>query len=232
VTDVAIPDGFRLHIRALRGQVERGLCELAAALYAVNRKKLWKDWGYTSFINYVVRDLEMNPKVAYDAIGVFERFQPVWDRAQELPWNRLLEAAPLLTAQKRTPEALVAELAKPESTVRAIREWKEQELRPALPGDAAPAATAKGAPPPPPSSVLRRHEDVEVLARWTKDGTEWIKVGFFLPRALLEQFTDVLHLARRILGIERDADDTRWTLPRELEAVCQEVTPEWEAQLA
>lgn len=228
-------DDLRRQVQQLHAGVGSTLSALAEALHRIEQGKLYKAWGFTSFAHYVASDLEMKVSVAYQCVEVYRRYQVAWEDARRVAWNRLVEACPLITAGKKQPRELVVELADPKTTVKKIRAVKDQLLRTEQPHDKPPEGATVERVRGDAGSIdewVTRHPDMTVGAIHRANGVRWVEVTMRLPQPVLTELVEACLLARRMLGIERAPEDDRATIHRELEAMCQEVLPEWRSRLA
>src|SRR5262249_32115088 len=152
-------------------------------------------------------------------------YAPAWASARYVAWNRLVEAAPLVVQGEWNVQDLVQQLIDASATVRVIREWKAATLKVGEPlvAPAGEGRILKVVPTPragDPDVVI--HPDMELLDAYISNGTHWVKVVVTLPQPVLLMLVEVCSLARDRLGIQRAVEDDRWTLPAELEALCQE----------
>jgi hypothetical protein len=244
MSDVVTPevvqgDDLRARMQKLVRTVGESTFELAKQLYRVKEGRLYEAWGWRTFIDYLAGELEIGAKTAYQYISVYLTYQPVWERAQLVPWHRLVEAIPLVNARVQQPEQLVLRLAEPTSTVLAIRQWKTEQipLKTVVVSSKDEKPDYGGAPayePGDEENQLQLHPDMTVLRFWhsQKDSRPWVAVQVELPVAVVSLVTEAALLARRVLQRRRNDNDDRISLQHELEAVCQEVIGEWAAALA
>jgi len=225
-------DAIRHQLLVLRQQEHITRADMAALLFDVNERRLFAIWGHASFAAYLIYELELAPRHGYEACEVYRAYSPAWLQARAISWSRLLEALPLIKQGGWKAEELVEQLAQPTATLRAIRQWKAATLKIGDPrvepaGAARIAKVITGMREDEPDVII--HPDMELVDYWTTDKTTWVKVTMSLPQSVLLLLVETCDLARGRLGIERAPEDDRWTLPRELEALCQEVAVEWRA---
>jgi len=226
-------EAIRTELRRLRARESEARADMAALLAQVNERRLFQLWGYDSFAAYLIYELELPPRQGYEATEIYRHFRPAWEAARTIPWSRLLEALPLIVQGGWKPEELVEQLRDPTATLKAIRWWKAQTLKIGEPmiepaGAARLAKVIPGKHEDDANVII--HPDMELVDCWMTNRTSWVKVTMTLPQTVLLLLVETCDLARERLGIERAPEDDRWTLPRELEALCQEVAVEWRAQ--
>src|SRR4029077_12635233 len=234
--EIALPEvvdplnGIRTRLLALKRDTSRHPADMAELLADVYHRRLFAAWGHTSFAAYVLEELELLPKLAYQWVITYRIYERVWDQARHVAWNRLVEAGPLVLQGGWKPEGLVPQLAEASAAGRVIRDWKAATLKIGEPlvVPAGEGRILKVVPTPragDPDVVI--HPDMELLDAYISNGTQWVKVTLTLPQTVLLMLIEVCSLARERLGIQRAPEDDRWTLPAELEALCQEVGLEW-----
>jgi len=224
---------IRARLLELKREATRNQADMAELLFEVYHRRLFAIWGFTSFAAYVLYELELIPRIAYQAVETYTVYKTAWDQARLISWNRLVEASPLIVQAHWDVGELVAQLTHTSATVRVIRDWKAKTLKIGDPlvVPAGEGRILKIVPNPKagdPDVII--HPDMELVDTWVSKGTSWVKVTMSLPQTVLLQLVEVCSLARDRLGLTRDAEDDRWTLPQELEALCQEVALEWRAQ--
>lgn len=223
---------IREQLLALRRQESLCRADMAVLLADVYNRRLFTIWGHDSYAAYLIYELELPPRHGYEAVEIYKAFEPAWEAARHVSWSRLIEAKPLISQGGWNPAELVEQLREPTATLKAIRQWKANVLKIGEPrmepaGAARLAKLVTSGQEDEPDIII--HPDMELVKFWTTNATTWVKVTMSIPQSVMLLLVETCDLARQRLGIERAPEDDRWTLPREIEALCQEVAVEWRA---
>jgi len=98
-------------IRALGGQVGRGLYEIGRRLGRVREQALWDDGSYTSFADFVERALDMAPQTAYRFVAVARHFNAqVAERYGVTKLDAAIRYLHATAADERPGDVLAAEI--------------------------------------------------------------------------------------------------------------------------
>lgn len=99
-SDILDPNELRKRIKAVAEEMQGSEMNLALLLEQASIRKLYKDWGYDSFEEYVSDDLGMDGRKCYYLISIVEQFRksntPI-EVLERIGWTKSRAIAPMLT---------------------------------------------------------------------------------------------------------------------------------------